>query len=159
MRRPVAAAIVGFLVATLSCSQPQPAPPATVVVPPEAFSDLATAVSIVSTQSVLIREAIATMDVTATTTPTPTDEDASLETGDPARVSSASTPPFALAMRLPASTAADAAPCAIQQIKGNVNSMIYHMPGGGSYSRTKANVVCFDTEAEAGVAGYRKARN
>jgi hypothetical protein len=56
-------------------------------------------------------------------------------------------------------TDADAAPCRLGQIKANRNSRIYHVPGGGSYSQTKANVVCFDTEAEAETAGYRRARN
>src|SRR5206468_2417669 len=46
-------------------------------------------------------------------------------------------------------TAADAAPCQIGQIKGNRSSKIYHVPGGGSYVQTKANVQCFATEAEA----------
>lgn len=56
-------------------------------------------------------------------------------------------------------TATDAAPCAIGQIKGNRNSRIYHVPGGGSYAQTRANVACFDTEADAQAAGYRRARN
>lgn len=56
-------------------------------------------------------------------------------------------------------TAADAAPCAVGQIKANRNSHIYHVPGGGSYARTRANVLCFATEAEAQAAGYRRARN
>lgn len=56
-------------------------------------------------------------------------------------------------------TASDAAPCAIGQIKGNRNSRIYHVPGGGSYAQTKANLECFDTEAQAQTGGYRRARN
>ncbi|MBM4412924.1 MAG: nuclease [Chloroflexi bacterium] len=55
-------------------------------------------------------------------------------------------------------SAAESAPCAINQIKGNVNSGIYHVPGGASYAKTKANVQCFDTEAEAVAAGFRRAK-
>jgi micrococcal nuclease len=56
-------------------------------------------------------------------------------------------------------TAADAAPCSPGQIKGNRNSRIYHLPTGGSYVQTKANVQCFDSEGEAQAAGYRRALN
>ena len=49
-------------------------------------------------------------------------------------------------------------PCAINQIKGNVNSGIYHVPGGASYAKTTANVQCFNTEAEAVAAGFRRAK-
>lgn len=152
-RQPIVAALIAFALATSSCSQAQPPPP---VVPPETLSDLATAVAVVGTQSAIMREAIATMDPAAIT---PARDEASLETGDPDPLSSASAPPPTLGMRLPASSPADAAPCAVQQVKGNLNSMIYHVPGGGSYARTKANVTCFDTEAQATAAGYRKARN
>lgn len=58
-----------------------------------------------------------------------------------------------------APTASDSAPCTIGQIKGNRNSRIYHVPGGGSYAQTRANVACFDTEADAQADGYRRARN
>ncbi len=53
---------------------------------------------------------------------------------------------------------ADSAPCREGQIKGNRNSMIYHAPGQRDYARTTANVVCFDTEAQAQAAGYRRAQ-
>lgn len=39
-------------------------------------------------------------------------------------------------------------------IKGNANSMIYHLPSGAFYSRTKAEE-CFATEEAAEAAGYR----
>lgn len=156
MREPVAGALIVVVLATFGCSQPQPAPLSTVVVPPEALSDLATAVAVVGTQSALMREAISTLEPAATITPTPTAEEAP-ETDGLNLLGSASPP--SPAMRPPASSAADAAPCAVQQVKGNLNSMIYHVPGGGSYARTKANVVCFATEAQATAAGYRKARN
>jgi hypothetical protein len=55
--------------------------------------------------------------------------------------------------------ASDAAPCSLGQVKGNRSSKIYHVPGGGSYSQTKANVECFESEAQAQAAGYRRARN
>ncbi len=52
----------------------------------------------------------------------------------------------------------EAYPCASGQIKGNRNSKIYHMPGQRHYAETFRNVECFDTEAEAQDAGYRRAR-
>lgn len=42
-------------------------------------------------------------------------------------------------------------------IKGNASSMIYHMPGGTYYSRTKPEQ-CFSTESAARAAGYRPAK-
>lgn len=43
------------------------------------------------------------------------------------------------------------------KIKGNVKSMIYHVPGGAFYDKISANnVVYFDTEQDAINAGYRK---
>jgi hypothetical protein len=53
---------------------------------------------------------------------------------------------------------ADALPCKVGQIKGNKNTMIYHVPSGAWYAQTRKNVVCFDTEAAAQAAGYRKSR-
>ena len=45
------------------------------------------------------------------------------------------------------------------KIKGNKNSMIYHVPGGASYDKISVNnVVYFDTEQDAINAGYRKAK-
>lgn len=48
------------------------------------------------------------------------------------------------------------APCLVGQIKANFNSMIYHAPGGASYARTNANVMCFDTEALARASGFTR---
>jgi prophage lp1 protein 66 len=43
------------------------------------------------------------------------------------------------------------------KIKGNVKSMIYHVPGGAFYDKISVNnVVYFDTEQDAINAGYRK---
>jgi len=42
-------------------------------------------------------------------------------------------------------------------IKGNANSMIYHLPGGGFYDRTRPED-CFATEADARAGGYRASR-
>ena len=50
-------------------------------------------------------------------------------------------------------------PCQKGQIKGNNNSKIYHTPAGRSYDKTFKNVTCFNTEAEAEVAGFRAAKN
>ena len=60
----------------------------------------------------------------------------------------------------PIPTAVDigADPCQPGQIKGNRNSQIYHAPGQRDYAKTQANVQCFDTEAEAQAAGYRRAK-
>lgn len=49
-------------------------------------------------------------------------------------------------------------PCQQGQIKGNLNSMIYHVPGGQSYAKTYQDVQCFNTEAEAQAAGFRRAK-
>lgn len=42
-------------------------------------------------------------------------------------------------------------------IKGNADSLIYHLPGHGSYERTIPEM-CFATEADAEAAGYRPVR-
>ncbi len=42
-------------------------------------------------------------------------------------------------------------------IKGNASSMIYHVPGGRYYSRTKPEE-CFATESAAQAAGYRRSK-
>ncbi|GAA2074591.1 hypothetical protein GCM10009725_03980 [Aeromicrobium tamlense] len=42
-------------------------------------------------------------------------------------------------------------------IKGNASSMIYHVPGGAYYDRTKPEE-CFATEGAAKAAGYRKSQ-
>jgi micrococcal nuclease len=41
------------------------------------------------------------------------------------------------------------------KIKGS-SSMIYHMPNGAFYSKTTKPIRCFDTEAEAQSAGFKK---
>ena len=45
------------------------------------------------------------------------------------------------------------------KIKGNISSSskIYHMPGGAFYDRTNPEM-CFDTEAQAQAAGFRKSQ-
>lgn len=40
-------------------------------------------------------------------------------------------------------------------IKANVNSGIYHLPGDPYYSRTNANVECFDSPQDAEQQGFR----
>lgn len=48
-------------------------------------------------------------------------------------------------------------PCHINQIKGNPDSMIYHLPSGSWYAQTRnKRIVCFDSERAATQAGYRK---
>jgi hypothetical protein len=51
------------------------------------------------------------------------------------------------------------APCKQHQIKGNANIHIYHTPASRPYGRTKDNIVCFDTEAQARAAGYQPAKD
>ena len=84
-----------------------------------------------------------------------------------ARMPRTSTPvlPAARASAAPTTTAqktpdpiADAYPCLPGQIKANRNSNIYHVPTGVSYAKTRANVLCFDTEAAAQAAGYNRAK-
>ncbi len=41
------------------------------------------------------------------------------------------------------------------RIKG-ASSMIYHVPGDPFYNRTTKPIACFDTEAQAVAAGFRK---
>ena len=41
------------------------------------------------------------------------------------------------------------------KIKGS-SSLIYHIPGGAFYNKTTHPIRCFDTEAEAKAAGFRK---
>jgi hypothetical protein len=46
------------------------------------------------------------------------------------------------------------------KIKGNKNSMIYHLPGCASYDRiADRNIIWFKTTEEAEAAGYRMAKN
>ena len=81
--------------------------------------------------------------VTATPTPIPSTAPA--------------TPP--LTTPTPDSVMLAAFPCLPQQIKGNGETMIYHVPDGAYYALTRNNsVVCFDNENEALAAGYRKAK-
>ncbi|HQW36902.1 MAG TPA: hypothetical protein PLJ62_13790 [Thermoflexales bacterium] len=49
-------------------------------------------------------------------------------------------------------------PCNEGQVKGNNKSGIYHAPGQRDYAYTFADVRCFNTEAEAQGAGFRKAQ-
>jgi hypothetical protein len=58
----------------------------------------------------------------------------------------------------PSGSVAEWYPCEQDQIKANRNSMIYHVPGGISYAKTRLNVACFNTEALAQAAGYRRAK-
>jgi methylphosphotriester-DNA--protein-cysteine methyltransferase len=50
-----------------------------------------------------------------------------------------------------------AAPCQPGQVKGNRESLIYHAPGQRDYEKTRENVQCFDSGADAQAAGYRAA--
>jgi outer membrane biosynthesis protein TonB len=129
-------------------------------------------VEALNAQVASLNQQIAQLQPTATTAPTlqptpeptvkPTDEPTETPEPEPTIEPTATPPPepriFPTRTPRPI-TASDAAPCALGQIKGNKSSKIYHVPGGGSYSQTKANVECFDSEAQAQAAGYRRARN
>lgn len=58
---------------------------------------------------------------------------------------------------IPPGAAVGSAPCQPGQIKGNRTSHIFHLPSQRDYERTKDNVTCFNTEAEAQAAGFRRA--
>lgn len=49
-------------------------------------------------------------------------------------------------------------PCKQGQVKGNLNSGIYHAPGQRDYAKTYNNVRCFDTATEAEASGFRPAK-
>lgn len=49
-------------------------------------------------------------------------------------------------------------PCKEGQIKGNINSDIYHVPTGRDYAKTWRNVACFDSEQDAQDHGFRAAK-
>lgn len=68
------------------------------------------------------------------------------------------TPPNLLMPGRGGAVVGEAYPCQPGQIKGNRNSGIYHAPGQQYYRRTHANVHCFDGEADAAAAGYRRAK-
>ncbi len=60
--------------------------------------------------------------------------------------------PIATNTNKAANPATNAASC---YIKGT-SSRIYHLPGGAFYDRVTNPAACFNSEAEAGTAGYRK---
>ena len=73
------------------------------------------------------------------------------------RTATKSPTPTRTATATPAGTVSVAsAPCSVGQIKGNRTSMIYHLPSGAYYAKTKLSVQCFDSERAALVAGYRR---
>jgi len=49
-------------------------------------------------------------------------------------------------------------PCQPEQIKGNNNSDIYHVPSGRYYARTYSDVTCFNSAAEAEAGGFRASK-
>lgn len=158
-----AALFLGMAVGLFACSPPPPAPPPQ----PQGTPTPDVTVQAVIQQIQQLERLLATaepamMATMAAQTPSaePTAEPAATEEPAAAQPVVAAAAPPVFATRTPRPiTAADAQPCQLGQIKGNRNSKIFHVPGGGSYAQTKANVICFETEAEAEAAGYRKARN
>lgn len=77
-----------------------------------------------------------------------------------ANAAAVQTPPPSTAGSVAGATAAKpfSSDCA-GKIKGNISatSKIYHMPGGAFYDRTNPEM-CFDTEAQAQAAGFRKSQ-
>lgn len=57
-----------------------------------------------------------------------------------------------------ATSSGDSYPCADGQIKGNINSNKYHVPGGQFYAKTVDNVICFNTVQEAEEAKYVRSK-
>lgn len=49
-------------------------------------------------------------------------------------------------------------PCQPEQIKGNNNSGIYHVPSGRYYARTYSDVTCFNSAAEAEANNFRASK-
>jgi hypothetical protein len=100
---------------------------------------------------------VPTTTARATTTVAPTTTNAPTTTT--VRAPTTIAPATTAAPAAPRATAVDvgAAPCATGQMKGNNNSGIFHAPGQRDYGKTTANVTCFDTEADAIAAGFRKA--
>jgi hypothetical protein len=97
---------------------------------------------------------------TITATPGPTRTPAPTETPAPSPTPrpTGTPPPTPTPDPTRAAIAAErAAPCAVGQIKGNVESGLYHVPAGRDYARTRANVKCFDSVADAAGAGFRAA--
>lgn len=97
----------------------------------------------------------------ATARPTSTPRPVATNTSQPAPTAAPKAPPPTApptAMPTPqAATSAGSAPCEFGQVKGNRESRIYHAPGQRDYARTRQNVQCFDSEADARAAGYRRA--
>lgn len=101
-----------------------------------------------------------------TNTPAPTDTARPTRTPEPTntpRATSTPRPPTetpdpavtAAALATREAIAADIAfPCEPGQIKANIDSGIFHAPGQQFYRRTRNNVRCFDTIAEARTAGF-----
>lgn len=50
-------------------------------------------------------------------------------------------------------------PCQEGQVKGNRNSLLYHVPDGRFYDKTFADVECFASGADASAAGYAASSN
>jgi large subunit ribosomal protein L4 len=93
------------------------------------------------------------------TLPTTTGEAAEVE-GAPAKKAAAKKAPAkkAPAKKAPAKKAAAEKPADQGLIKGNADSMLYHVPGSAFYDRTEAEV-WFHTEEEAEAAGYSKPKS
>lgn len=177
MLKPIIPTVVLLAVLLVACSPPPPTSlPTARVIPAVTRSATATRVprataqptSLPTATPTLIPTSSPTLEPTATShlptqTPTPT---FTLELTVTKRVPVIEKPtavqPTATSLTAQptgvANSQADARPCGVGQIKGNRNSMIYHVPSGEWYARTHNNVICFNTEAEAEAAGFRKSK-
>ena len=105
-----------------------------------------------------VRTATVSRTASATRTPSVTRTTSATRTASVTRTASATR---TLLSASPTATAsgiitAASAPCIVSQIKGNVRSLIYHVPTGVYYATTHTSVRCFVTEQDAIRAGYRR---
>jgi hypothetical protein len=174
MRGKAIVAGVGLLALCVACSIPvalvngpsKPAPAiaiAPTTKPPIAEADAPTS-SPTAEPSSIPQPSPTSISPSSTPIPSPTAEPPTA-TAEPTMIPTAEPKPLAVAPTakpasgpIPAAADVGAAPCQPGQIKGNRNSGIYHAPRQRDYAKTHANVACFDTEAEAIAAGYRKAK-
>ena len=125
---------------------------------------------IVATVTAQLPTAEVTEEIVAQNTAVPTaTPDATMQAV--ADVQAMPSPTFETAVPLPTSNPADksetnsqatgvtgtSVPCADGLIQGNPNSKIYHVYGGRYYN-TLNDVVCFKTEEDARLAGYRRSK-
>jgi hypothetical protein len=150
------AVTIVWLIAVVSASPARPAstssPAFTPTVSQESVKLVATTIALVSTPTIeptavptSLPVIVPTIESPASPTPLPPP----LPTLAPTTIRPAATAPRTVTQ--------SSKPCLSGQVKGNANSNIFHMPGGRDYTKTSANVVCFDSATDAEKAGYKQA--